>query len=79
MERNVGGLDRNARIVVGIALAIISMATVAFGGSLGGETQLIVAAVSLFLGAVLLATAGAQTCPVNSVLGRDTSKRESRL
>jgi len=79
MERNVGGLDRTARIVVGLALAVVSMATVAFGSSLGPQVQLIVAAVTLFVGAVLLATAGARTCPINSALGRDTSKRESRL
>lgn len=79
MERNVGGTDRTARIVVGLALAVVAMATVAFGASLGSQVQLIVAALALLVGAVLLATAGAQSCPVNSLLGRDTSRRESRL
>ena len=79
MQRNVGGADRTARIVLGFVLAVVSMATVAFGGGLGPDLQLVVAALALLLAAVFLATAGAQTCPVNSLVGRDTYRDKSRL
>jgi hypothetical protein len=79
MERNVGGMDRTARVVVGFLLAVASIATVAFGSGLGSDIQLAVAALLLVVAAVLLATAGAQSCPVNSLLGRDTYRGKSRL
>lgn len=79
MERNVGGMDRTARVVGGFAFALASMATVAFGSGLGPDLQIAVAALLLVVAAVLLATAGAQSCPVNSLLGRDTYRGKSRL
>lgn len=79
MQRNVGGRDRTVRIVLGVLLVVVSMATVAFGSSLGFQTQLLVSAALLIVGATSLATAGARTCPINSALGRDTHHRESRL
>lgn len=79
MERNVGGVDRTARVVVGFVLAVVSVAIVAFGAGLGFQVQIAAAAASLLLAAVLLATAGARSCPVNSLLGRDTYRGESRL
>lgn len=79
MDRNVGGADRTARVVIGFVLAIVSIAVVAFGAGLGFQVQIAAAAASLLLAAVLLATAGARTCPVNSLLGRDTYHGKSRL
>ena len=79
MRRNVGGADRGARVVVGIALALASMGIVALGGDLGRTVQLVAAAATLLLAAILLATAGAQQCPINRALGRDTYRGESRL
>ena len=79
MKRNVGGADRSVRVVLGFLLAVASMAVVAFGSGLGPDLQLVVAALALLLAAVLLATAGAQTCPVNDLLGRDTYRGKSRL
>lgn len=79
MNRNVGGLDRTLRIVLGVGLAAVSMAVVAFGTSLGTQVQMGAAGVALLLAAVLLATAGAETCPVNSVLGRNTYRGGRRL
>ena len=79
MRRNVGGLDRGARVVVGIALALASMGIVVLGGDLGQTLQLVAAAVALLLAAILLATAGSRKCPINSALGRDTYRGESRL
>ena len=79
MKRNVGGADRTARVVLGFVFAVVSMATVALGGGLGPDLQLVVAALALVVAAVLLVTAGAETCPVNSLLGRDTYRGKSRL
>ena len=72
MERNVGGTDKSARVVLGVALGIVSMAVVAWGDSLGTTNQIVVAAVALLLAAIMLATAGAETCPINSAVGRNT-------
>lgn len=72
MEKNVGGTDRTVRIAVGLVLVAAMMATVAFGEALGDPTQGIVAAVLLLGAFVLLGTAGAETCPANHALGRNT-------
>ncbi len=72
MENNVGGRDRTLRIVAGLALIGLSAATVAFGGDLGESNQILIAGVSLFLGAAALLTAGTRTCMINRALGRNT-------
>lgn len=79
MERNVGGLDRTARIVLGVLLGVVSIGVVVFGGGLSFQTLVFASAVALLLGAFLLVTAGTETCPVNSALGRNTYRGESRL
>lgn len=66
-------------MVFGVGFAAVSAATVAFGASLGGRVQVAVAGVSLLLAAVLLATAGAQYCPINGALGRSTCRGGRRL
>lgn len=76
MERNVGGADKTARIVLGVAFGIVSMAAVAWGESLGATNQIVLAAVALLVAAVLLATAGAETCPINAALGRNTYRTD---
>ena len=72
MERNVGGTDKSARVVLGVALGVVSMAVVAWGDALGTTNQIVVAAIALLLAAIMLATAGAETCPINSAVGRNT-------
>lgn len=72
MRKNVGGADRTARIVLGLMLVGMMMVTVAFGEGLGTTTQGMVAIVLLLVAGVLLATVGAETCPVNAALGRNT-------
>lgn len=72
MERNVGGSDKTARIVLGVLLGIVSMAVVAWGGVFGTTTQIVVAALALVVALVLLATASAESCPINSAIGRNT-------
>ena len=71
MERNVGGTDKTARQVLGAALGIVAMVAVVWGDSLA-TTNLVAAGVALLLALVLLATASAETCPVNAAVGRDT-------
>jgi hypothetical protein len=74
MEKNVGGYDRIARLVLGPVMTIGALAIyfemLAVAGTLGAA--LIVA--GLFVGAVLLVTGATQYCPLNSVLGIDTSR-----
>ena len=72
MEKNVGGTDRTVRIALGLVVVAAMMVTIAFGESLGDPTQGIVAAVLLLVAFVLLGTAGAEKCPANRTLGRNT-------
>ncbi len=67
MKLNVGGMDRSARIIVGIALvAIAALVPI-------DTTWRIAAAV---VAAVALVTAAVRFCPANALLGIDTSKGE---
>lgn len=73
MQKNVGGYDRIARFVLGPILVVLGLAhvlelLVITTGTLG----LGIAVVAILVGAVLLATAATQQCPLNSVLGIDT-------
>ena len=72
MDRNVGGRDRTARIVLGAGLFVGSMVLLTLGTGLAADTRLLVSTAALLAGSVLLATAGAETCPANAALGRDT-------
>ncbi|ADD06329.1 DUF2892 family protein [Natrialba magadii ATCC 43099] len=72
MEKNVGGTDRTVRIALGLVVVGAMMVTVAFGEPLGEPTQGIVAVVLLLASFVLLGTAGAEKCPANRTLGRNT-------
>lgn len=72
VKKNVGKTEKTVRLIGGLAFVGASMATIAFGESLGAGRQGLIAAATLLVAAVLLASAGAQTCPANRVLGRDT-------
>ena len=72
MEKNVGRTDRTARITLGLVVVGAMMVTVALGEPLGDPTQGIVAAILLLVAFVLLGTAGAEKCPANRALGRNT-------
>ena len=73
MQKNVGGYDRNLRIVAGIVLLAIGIATLGGLLTLAGGTAGPVLAIGLVLvGAILLVTGAVQTCPINSALGIDT-------
>lgn len=70
MERNVGGLDRTARLAVGIVLVLAS--AMAFAGY--WAVGVVVGVVALLVGAILLLTGTTRKCPVNQVADIDTSK-----
>lgn len=63
VQKNVGGMDRGARLVVGPALLAVGLKK---GGGLG---YLMAGA-----GTVLLATGATRYCPANGALGIDTQK-----
>lgn len=72
MDKNVGGIDRTGRIVIGIILAIAGIA------ALTGFWAISVAAggAALVVGLVLLTTGTTQKCPINEAAGIDTTERE---
>ncbi|MFB6229072.1 MAG: DUF2892 domain-containing protein [Halobacteriales archaeon] len=70
MKKNVGGLDRSARIVIGALLGIAGL-VVALGF---WELGTVVGIGALVVGAVLLVTGTTQKCPINSAVGVDTTE-----
>ena len=73
MERNVGQLDRYARIVIGIVLAVVGVAGyVGTGWEATGTAGLAGAAVLVVVGAVLLVTGLTQQCPIYAGLSIST-------
>jgi uncharacterized membrane protein len=70
MKRNVGGIDRSGRIVIGIVAAIAGIAALAgywaVGTAIGG--------VALVIGVILLVTGTTQKCPINEAAGIDTTE-----
>lgn len=74
MEKNVGGIDRTGRIVIGGVLVIAGIAALAGYWAIGAA----VGGIALVIGAVLLVTGTTQKCPINDAVGIDTTERESR-
>ncbi len=74
MEKNVGGSERTARVLVGAILMAGGIA--AYTGSLKVASsiapQALTSLLILLVGVILLATGLVQSCPVNSLLGRNT-------
>jgi hypothetical protein len=70
MQKNVGGLDRTARIVVGPLLLVAAVA--AFTGYLAVGT--VVGAVSLVAGMLMVVTGTTQKCPAHKLTGMDTTQ-----
>jgi uncharacterized membrane protein YjfL (UPF0719 family) len=77
MERNVGGLDRLARLVVGPLFVfgglLVVLDLTPFVASTAVRTG--VAVVLLVLGGILLGTGAVQKCPLNRTVGVDTHDR----
>lgn len=80
MERNVGGTEKTLRVGLGVAFGVVAMAVVAWGDGLGTTVQIAVVAVALVVAVAMLATASAETCPINAAVGRNTYRgdRSSR-
>lgn len=70
MERNVGGLDRTGRLVIGAILAVAGVAALADYWTVG----VLVGGVALAVGAILLVTGTTQKCPINQAAGINTRK-----
>lgn len=68
MDKNVGGLDRQIRIVLGAVLGALSLAIL--GEYI--EAQMILSPVLGVISLVLLATGYAQKCPVSDAVGKNT-------
>ncbi|MDS0243813.1 MULTISPECIES: DUF2892 domain-containing protein [unclassified Haloferax] len=70
MERNVGGLDRTARLIIGVVLALVGGAALLGYWTVGT----VIGAIVLLIGAILLVTGTTQKCPINEAAGIDTTE-----
>lgn len=73
MDKNVGGIDRTGRIIIGVIVAVAGIAALAGYWAVGT----VVAGVALVVGAILLVTGTTQKCPVNEAAGIDTTEAGS--
>lgn len=69
MKNNVGGIDRNARIVLGIVLLIVGLVA---------PVEMTWRIVAVVVAAIALVTAVVRYCPVNAMLGINTCEREEK-
>jgi hypothetical protein len=78
MQKNVGGIDRIARLVVGPILILAGIA--GYAGFLvlavGPLPQALTAVILFLVSAILLVTGLSQTCPMNRLLGVNTNQKE---
>lgn len=74
VEPNVGGLDRSLRIAFGLASVVAMMRILATETGMGVTAQFFLASGLLLLSALLFGTVGAETCPINHLLGRNTKR-----
>lgn len=72
IEQNVGGLDRIARVGIGVIFAVIG-----FSMLLAESLPLAYGAIVLLVGIALLTTAATQRCLLNQLLGINTCSRPS--
>lgn len=73
MEKNVGGYDRIARLVVGPVLTLVGAAALlGFVTIAAGTLGVALAAIALLVGLVFVVTGLTQKCPLNRLLGFDT-------
>jgi len=74
MKKNVGGLDRTARLILGPILVLVGVAVAAGFLDIGlvGTLGLAVTAIILVAGAIFVITGTTQKCPANKVAGINT-------
>lgn len=70
MDKNVGGIDRTGRIVIGVVVAIAGIAALTGYWAAGA----VIGSIALVIGAILLATGTTQKCPINEAAGIDTTE-----
>jgi hypothetical protein len=70
MEKNVGGIDRLGRIVIGIVAVVAGVA--AFAGYWAAGA--VIGSIALVAGAILFVTGTTQKCPINEAAGIDTTE-----
>ncbi len=70
MEKNVGGIDRTTRIVVGAFLTVAGIAGLTGYWAVG----IAIGVAALLVGAILVVTGTTQKCPINEAAGVDTTK-----
>lgn len=77
MNKNVGGLDRKARLIAGPILVAVGVALAAglLDVGLTGTIGLGVAALLLAVGTIFAVTGATQKCPANEMAGVDTYDR----
>lgn len=74
MQKNVGGLDRIARLILGPVLVLAGVA--GYAGlvtlAVGPVPQALASALVVLVGAILVVTGAVQRCPINRLLGVNT-------
>lgn len=78
MDKNVGGLDRIVRFIVGPIVIVVGVA--ALGGFLtlaAGTLGLVLGGGAVLVGVVLTVTATTQNYPLNSAIGLNTYRERS--
>ena len=70
MKKNVGGIDRQGRIVIGVILAIAGIAALSGFWAVGA----VIGIVALVIGIIFLVTGTTQKCPINQAVGMDTTE-----
>lgn len=77
MKKNVGGMDRTARLVVGPLLVLAGIAGYAgmLALAVGPFPQALTSVAVFLVGAILLITGLVQRCPLSRILGLDTYRR----
>jgi NhaP-type Na+/H+ or K+/H+ antiporter len=74
MNKNVGGYDRTARLIVGPILLLVGITALVGAVPLGTLGSV----VALLVGAILTVTGAVQRCPLNAVFGIDTCPIDAR-
>ncbi len=69
MKNNVGGIDRNARIVVGIVLLLVGLVA---------PVEMTWRIVAVAVAAIALVTAIVRFCPINAMLGINSCESEEK-
>lgn len=69
MKCNVGGVDRNGRIVIGIVLLVVGLVA---------PIEMTWRIVALVVAAIALVTAVVRFCPANAIFGINTCKSEEK-